>query len=97
MGTTRTPPQRLLPDGTPLRNRLLAVLSADAYAAVSKDLRMIPVEVGETLLETACRRSSFTPNSGVHPSRTRCATARWSGSLHCGIRRHARRERLSAT
>ena len=67
MGTTRTPSQRLLPDGTPLRNRLLAALPTDAYAAAVKELRMIPVGVGETLLENGVPvQHVFFPNSGVY-------------------------------
>jgi CRP-like cAMP-binding protein len=66
MGTTRTP-QRLLPDGTPLRNRLLAALPADLYASLAKDLRMTSVGVGETLLEYGvATQFVYFPNSGVY-------------------------------
>jgi CRP-like cAMP-binding protein len=57
---------RLLPDGTPLRNRLLAALHGDAYAAVAKDLRMVEVTVGEVLHEEGVVvRDVYFPNGGV--------------------------------
>lgn len=66
MATARTAP-RLLPDGTPLRNRLLAALPQDAYASIGKDLRMIKVAVGETLLENGGAISHvYFPNTGVY-------------------------------
>ena len=66
MGTTRAQ-IRLLPDGTPLRNRLLATLSADAYAAVARDIRMVEVRVGETLHDSGVRiEHVYFPNSGVY-------------------------------
>jgi CRP-like cAMP-binding protein len=66
MGTTRTP-QRLLPDGTPLRNRLLAALPSDTYASVAREIRMRPVTVGDTLLENGETISHvYFPNSGVY-------------------------------
>jgi len=66
MGTARTSP-RLLPDGTPLRNRLLAALPHDVYASVATDLRMVKVAVGETLLENGVAISHvFFPNTGVY-------------------------------
>ena len=58
---------RLLPDGTPLRNRLLAALPQDVYAAVAKDIRMAKVAVGETLLENGVAISHvYFPNTGVY-------------------------------
>jgi CRP-like cAMP-binding protein len=66
MGTARTPP-RLLPDGSPLHNRLLLALPNDVYLSVCKELRMMPVAVGETLLEHGIPISHvFFPNSGVY-------------------------------
>jgi len=66
MGTTRTP-QRLLPDGTPFRNRLLAALPNDIYASVVKDIRMAPISVGDTVLEHGETISHvYFPNSGVY-------------------------------
>ena len=66
MGTARTP-QRLLPDGTPLRNRLLAALPSDIYASVAKEIRMAPVSVGDTLLEHGEAISHvYFPNTGVY-------------------------------
>jgi CRP-like cAMP-binding protein len=56
-----------LPDGTPLRNRLLAALPRDVYTAVAKDIRMTKVEVGETLLENNVATSHvYFPNTGVY-------------------------------
>ncbi len=58
---------RQLPDGTPLRNRLLAALPHDVYAAVAKDIRMVTVEVGVTLLANGVTTDHvYFPNSGVY-------------------------------
>src|SRR6188768_1304107 len=66
MGTTRAP-QRLLPDGTPLRNRLLAALPNEIYASVVKEIRMAPAIVGDTILEHGETISHvYFPNSGVY-------------------------------
>ena len=66
MGTTRAS-TRLLPDGTPLRNRLLAALPQDLYARVASDIRMAKVAVGETLLENGVPISHvYFPNTGVY-------------------------------
>lgn len=67
MRSTRSSTPRLLPDGTPLKNRLLAVLPADLYAQVVKDLRLIEVTVGKTLLEHGTPvRDVYFPNGGVY-------------------------------
>jgi CRP-like cAMP-binding protein len=66
MGTTRTP-QRLLPDGTPLRNRLLAAIPGEAYAVVAKEISMARVAVGHTLLEHGEPIDHvYFPNGGVY-------------------------------
>lgn len=66
MGTTRAL-ARLLPDGTPLRNRLLAALPADLYASVKGDIKMVAVGVGEALLEHGAPvQHVYFPNSGVY-------------------------------
>jgi len=66
MATTRAP-ARLLPDGTPLRNRLLAALPQDVYAKVASDIRMVKVAVGDTLLENGVAVSHvYFPNTGVY-------------------------------
>ena len=66
MGTARIA-TRLLPDATPLRNRLLAALPQDVYAAVARDLRMAKVAVGETLIENGVAISHvYFPNTGVY-------------------------------
>ena len=66
MGTTRAH-NRLLPDGTPLRNRLLATLPADVYALVLRDLRMTAVGVGETLHDSGVKIDHvYFPNNGVY-------------------------------
>lgn len=66
MGTSRARP-RLLPDGTPLRNRLLATLPADVFAAASRDIRMVKAAVGETLLDYGVPvQHVYFPNSGVY-------------------------------
>jgi CRP-like cAMP-binding protein len=59
--------QRFLPNGVPLRNRLLAVLPTDVYAVVVKELRMTDVAVGDTVLEHGVAISHvYFPNSGVY-------------------------------
>jgi CRP-like cAMP-binding protein len=66
MGTTRAS-SRLLPDGTPLRNRLLAALPQDLYTKVASDIRMVKVTVGDTLLENGVAISHvYFPNTGVY-------------------------------
>jgi CRP-like cAMP-binding protein len=58
---------RLLPDGSLLRNRLLGALPPQLYAAVARDLRMVNVKVGETLLEHGMPVSHvYFPNGGVY-------------------------------
>jgi CRP-like cAMP-binding protein len=58
---------RLLPDGTPLKNRLLAALPEDVYARVAKDLRMIKVTVGEPLMQHGMPVTDvYFPNGGVY-------------------------------
>ena len=49
MRVTRGSATRLLPDGTPLKNRLLVNLPGECYDPIAKDLRMIDVdeETGE--------------------------------------------------
>ena len=66
MGSTRTP-QRFLPDGTLLRNRLLAAIPGDTYAAVAKDISITRVALGETLLEHGETIDHvYFPNGGVY-------------------------------
>jgi CRP-like cAMP-binding protein len=57
---------RLLPDGTPLHNRLLAALPLVDYARLLKHLRMNDVKTGETLQDQAARITDvYFPNGGV--------------------------------
>jgi CRP-like cAMP-binding protein len=57
---------RLLPDGTPLHNRLLAALPARDYARILKHLRMTPVITGRALQEPRARVTNvYFPNGGV--------------------------------
>jgi CRP-like cAMP-binding protein len=57
---------RLLPDGTPLRNRLLAALPAADYARIRTHLRMQSVVTGRTLQEHGRPVTDvYFPNSGV--------------------------------
>ena len=59
-------PTRLLPDGSPLRNRLLAALPAADYTRIAKHLRMTTVRTGQTLQEHGTRvRDVHFPNGGV--------------------------------
>ena len=58
---------RLLPDGTPLRNRLLSALPTRDYARVVKYLRMNLVVTGQTLQEQAAPVTEvYFPNGGVY-------------------------------
>ncbi len=67
MRSTRSSTIRLLPDGTPLKNRLLAGLPAELYGQVAKDLRLIEVVVGKTLQEHGAPvRDVYFPNGGVY-------------------------------
>jgi CRP-like cAMP-binding protein len=57
---------RILPDGTPLRNRLLAALPDADYRRVRKHLQMTTVKTGETLQEAGTRIADvYFPNGGV--------------------------------
>ena len=61
-----TSSRRVLPDGTALRNRLLAALPARDYHRICGHLRMHPVRTGETLQEHGARISHvYFPNGGV--------------------------------
>ena len=62
--TART--TRLLPDGTPLQNRLLAALPAHHYRRLTAHLRMTKVKSGETLQQHGARITRvYFPNGGV--------------------------------
>ncbi|MDP2391322.1 MAG: hypothetical protein Q8N52_13415, partial [Acidobacteriota bacterium] len=52
MRSTRSPATRLLPDGTPLKNKILLKLPAELYARVVKDLTIVDVVLGAALFET---------------------------------------------
>jgi len=57
---------RLLPDGTPLRNRLLAALPRADYDRILPYVRMIPVTIGVTLQAHRARiKDVYFPNGGV--------------------------------
>jgi CRP-like cAMP-binding protein len=57
---------RLLPDGTPLQNRLLAALPVADYARIQKYLRMQKVVTGRTLQEQGRPVTDvYFPNGGV--------------------------------
>ena len=57
---------RLLPDGTPLRNRLLAALPAADYARIREHLRMSTAVIGRTLQEHGAPVTDvYFPNGGV--------------------------------
>ncbi len=58
---------RLLADGTPLHNRLLASLPAADYTPIARYLRLRSTAVGDTLHEDGCRIDEvFFPNGGVY-------------------------------
>jgi CRP-like cAMP-binding protein len=57
---------RLLPDGTPLHNRLLAALPRDEYNRILPHLRMSTVTTGETLQAHRVQiKDVYFPNGGV--------------------------------
>jgi len=93
MGSSRVQ-TRLLPDGTPLRNRLLATLPFEVYVAVTRDIRMIHVGVGETLHDNGGRiEHVYFPNSGVYSvtnemrdgSQVEVATVGFEGMLGANV------------
>jgi CRP-like cAMP-binding protein len=56
-----------LPDGSPLKNRLLGALAADLYADAIKDVRMTKVSVGQGLIEHGAPvKDVYFPNGGVY-------------------------------
>src|SRR5688500_5871281 len=58
---------RLLPDGTPLQNRLLAALPAREYARLQRHLRMTTAVTGHTLqAQGAPVTDVYFPNGGVY-------------------------------
>lgn len=63
---------RVLPDGTPLRNRLLAALPALEYDGVAQHLRVRRTTTGDTLHEQGRRVNNvYFPNGGVFSITTR--------------------------
>ena len=68
--TTR--PTRLLPDGTPLHNQLLAALPATDYNRIARHLRVRSTMTGVTLHEDGRRIDEvYFPNAGVYSITTR--------------------------
>ena len=66
MGTSPVHSTRLLPDGTPLHNRLLAALPAADYARIQKHLHMNTGVTGRTLqAHGAPITEVYFPNGGV--------------------------------
>ena len=66
MGTSTVHSIRLLPDGTPLHNRLLAALPAADYARIHKHLHMNTGVTGHTLQEHGTPVTDvYFPNGGV--------------------------------
>jgi CRP-like cAMP-binding protein len=63
---------RLLPDGTPLHNRLLAALPTLEYNRIARHLRVQSPDVGDTLHEHGRRiEHVYFPNGGVFSVTTR--------------------------
>jgi CRP-like cAMP-binding protein len=57
---------RFLPDGTPLRNHVLAALPAADYRRIARQLQMKRVVVGEAIQEPGARVTDvYFPNGGV--------------------------------
>lgn len=60
------PRSRLLPDGSPLQNRLLGALPIDDYDRIQPGLRMNPVVTGRTIQAQGSRITDvYFPNGGV--------------------------------
>ena len=65
-------PTRVLPDGTPLRNRLLAALPTLDYDRIARHLRVTTSVIGDTLHEHGRRMNEvYFPNGGVFSVTTR--------------------------
>ena len=64
---SRTPsPGRVLPDGTPLQNRLLASLPTIEYDRIARHLRLEPAALGDPLHDHGRRIDNvYFPNGGV--------------------------------
>lgn len=66
MRTSSVLPMRLLPDGTPLHNRLLAALPSADYARIQKHLRMNKAVTGRILQSHGAPVTDvYFPNGGV--------------------------------
>ena len=85
---------RLLPDGTPLQNRLLAALPGKDYARIRKHLHMNSAVVGRTLQEHGAPVTDvYFPNGGVFSvtnemrdgGRVEVATVGTEGMLGIGV------------
>ena len=69
---------RLLPGDLPLKNRLLASLPDELYAAIATDIRLVEVKLGEHLITHGVPVSDvFFPNGGVYS----CTNQMNDGSL----------------
>jgi CRP-like cAMP-binding protein len=67
MRTHSVSPPRLLPDGTPLENRLLAVLPDADYSRIQRHLEMHHVQTGRTIqAHGAAVTDVYFPNGGVY-------------------------------
>ena len=67
MSSARSRSIRLLPDGSPLHNRLLASLPRLEYERIHRYLRMTTVRVGDTLQAPRARiKDVYFPNGGVY-------------------------------
>jgi hypothetical protein len=67
MPDARSHSTRLLPDGTPLHNRLLAALPRADYERILPYVRMSTVTIGETLQAHRVRiKDVYFPNGGVY-------------------------------
>lgn len=57
---------RVLPDGTLLKNQLLASLPDDLFARIARDLRLVKIQVGDVVIEHGVPvRDVYFPNGGV--------------------------------
>jgi CRP-like cAMP-binding protein len=94
MGSNTRDPARTLPDGSPLKNRLLLALSAGLYEDVAHDLDLKTVALGEVLYGDGAQiKHVYFPNGGVYSVTNQMrngtllevATVGLEGMLGCGV------------
>jgi hypothetical protein len=86
---------RVLPDGRPLQNRLLAALPAADYDRIAKHLRLESTIVGAAVHEHGRRIDDvYVPNGGVYSVTNRMRDGALVEVATVESRRHARHRRF---